>query len=153
MLLSRLQFSKQRGNQLQNHRPTIRRQCRVSVLRSLTRSRTSGSLNPCRVHWHVTSPQDPAIDRGSLGCISAFRQHAHGAFWYRCRRIHKCHFRGSVASWSRGEVHLVVSQIYRGSEGFQVGTAQQQPRVPRNHVCHKANHLISQIPFQFRCLL
>ena len=50
------------------------------------------------------------------------------------------------------QVHLVVAQIDR-AEGFQVGTVQQQPRVPGNHVCHKANYLTSQIPLQSYCPL
>ena len=50
-------------------------------------------------------------------------------------------------------LHLCVFQIDCGPEGFQVGTAQQQLRVFRSHVCHKANYLLSQIPFQFYCLL
>ena len=82
---------------------------------------------------------------------------------------HYCHFNVSVqkidlvvTSWSRGEfpdvsqifqMQLAIVLIDCGSKGFQVGTAQQQPRVSGIHMCHKANCLLSKISFQFHCSL
>ena len=99
-----------------------------------------------------------------LGCISVFRQNVHGVPRYRCRRFHFCHFTDSVqkinlavTSWNRGEcqggsrifrVRLVIFRSIVAPRAFQVGTAQHQPRVPKNHVCHKAKCLLSQFPFQ-----
>ena len=42
---------------------------------------------------------------------------------------------------------------FLGSGGFLIGTAQQKPRVSRNHMCHETNYLLSPVPFQFHFLL
>ena len=139
--------------------------------------RTSSHVFPCifeasdqtkfqtRGGW----PQGCNPSSKKLGSVPVFGQHLYGAPRYRCRRIYKCHFTGSaqkinlvVASWCRGEfpggsrifrMQLVVFQIDCGSMGFQVGPVQQQHPVFRNHMCHKANHLLTQIPSQFYCPL
>ena len=103
-----------------------------------------------------------------LGRAPVFGQNLHGPR-YPGKRIHHCGPAGSfqkinlvVTSWSRGEfqgrvvlgalqVHQVVSQSDRGSEGFHIGTAQQQPRISTNHVRHKAHHLLFPSPI-YRCL-
>ena len=90
-----------------------------------------GTSDPTTLKTRGGWPQGcgPSLSK-NLGTVSVFGQNLHGA--PPTGSVQKINL--VVASWSRGEVqggsrflqvHLVISQIDRVSEGFQVGTAQQ----------------------------